>query len=83
MTASKVRLQIWELAADSCVAATVLLANQDVFPLRELRLQRMARSPLVPSQATVVGWRLSDIPVVVATEATQAEHDWEKNVSTK
>ncbi len=41
------------------------------------------RCPLVPSRATVVGWRLSVIPVVVATEATQAKHDWEKNVSTK
>ena len=83
VTASKVRLQIWALEADRCVAATVLLANQDIFWTREVHMELMARCPLVPSRATVVGWRLSVIPVVVATEATQAKHDWEKNVSTK
>ncbi len=76
VTASKVRLQIWALEADRCVAATVLLANQDIFRMREVHMELMARCPLVPSRATVVGWRLSVIPVVVATEATQAKHDW-------
>ncbi len=43
VSASKVRLQIWALEADRCVAATVLLANQDIFRMQEVHMELMAR----------------------------------------
>ncbi len=43
VAASKVRLQMWALEADRGVAATVLLANQDILRMQEVHMELVTR----------------------------------------